>query len=147
MEDSWSRWPRPEWASLSDVSSAVDAVGRVATEQQRQEAYDLLLGRIGNNHAGTYFPIAVPVMECVPGILDGDNELARLCIMDVMIELLDSFRPEHGYEDWRCEESGEELVQVLRSSVRRLRPRLANAAISGGEEERGLANELLQLTR
>jgi len=146
MEDSWSRWPRPEWVSLSDVRSAVDAVGSVSTEQQRHEAYNLLLGRIGNNHAGTYFPIVVPVMRYASTILDGDNELARLCIMDVMIDLLESFEPEQGYENWREDDSGEDLAQALVNSVRRLRPRLTNAAISGRAEEQGLANELLQLT-
>jgi hypothetical protein len=143
----WSAFAQPDWNIPDEVPRSLRALAASDSRQTADAAYHRLLYSVGNNHAGTYYPVIVPVLPFLGQILTEGNDWARLATLDVLIDLLISFEPEAGYEAGAA--SGEDehaLRRLVFSGAAQLatcmRP-LADA--SGSQSVRQLASELLAI--
>jgi hypothetical protein len=140
----WTTLPQPPWNQADDVQKAIRTVAAASTKPEAAAAANCLLSAVGNNHAGTYYPIVLVVVPFLNEILDTGTDWARRAVLNVLIDLIDSFEPEPGYETVQrsgqtradLEQSLCEAVGEMRSSVDR------RAADSTNDEERRLVVEL-----
>jgi len=62
MPPNYQAYPQPEWNSPTSIEVALSAMDEAATEAESWAAYNDLLFAVGNNHAGTFYPVAVVVI-------------------------------------------------------------------------------------
>jgi hypothetical protein len=141
----WAAFAQPEWNKPDSVVNALSNVMTAKDAASCSSAYDDLLYAVGNNHAGTYYPVllaAMPALEAI--LLSGQHwpQRAVLCILD---DLFASFCPEPGYEKALLPERGMQDVQlVFRRSVHALRNTLEHIAERESPNS-ALAHDLLSL--
>ena len=58
----WDEFPQPSWNGPEEVPCALRALADT-TQNDDYTSYHRLLYAIGNNHAGTYFPVALAVIR------------------------------------------------------------------------------------
>ena len=68
------------------------------TPETEQDVYSGVLCAVGNNDAGSYYPIVVPVIPLLGEILKDGSTTARETTLNVLIDLVSSFGPEPGFE-------------------------------------------------
>jgi hypothetical protein len=136
----WSEYAQPQW---NKPGSVVDALSGVARGEA--SAYDAVLYAVGNNHAGTYYPVVLPVMPFLEEMVDTGNASSQRVALDVLLDLFGSFRPEPGYEEIDFPAGGKRSVEaVLEERMHALRSVLERIVSKGGSSA-PLAVELLSL--
>jgi hypothetical protein len=136
----WSDYAQPEW---NKPGSIVDALAGVVRGES--SAYDSLLYAVGNNHAGTYYPVLLAVMPFLEEILDAGEVSSQRVALDVLIDLFGSFDPEPGYEEVDAPAGGKRSVEeAFAERMHALRPALERIAVDGGSNA-SLAEELSRL--
>lgn len=90
--------PQPVWNSPSSVADAIAAVRSAADRACSKQAYDQLLHALGNNHAGTYYPIAIAVIPALKNILESEATWPKVAVLEALIDLTGSFVPELGHD-------------------------------------------------
>lgn len=93
----WDRFPQPSWNAPTEVASAIRALA-ATTDVDDFSAYNRVLYALGNNHAGTYFPIVLPAVPFLMQIVNEAGPFARLRTLDVLTDLMGSFCPEPKFE-------------------------------------------------
>jgi hypothetical protein len=118
--------PQPEWNQSSSLSSAFDKILAAHDEDSTEVAYTTLLYAIGNNHAGTYYPIVLAIIPFAQQVLSESGTWPCRAILDVLVDLVESFQPEpaHATFDERplrdlLKERLRELVPLLNGLRRR----------------------------
>jgi hypothetical protein len=106
-------FPQPEWNNARSVSDALRATQSASTKEASSSAYDKLLYALGNNHAGTYYPVALVAVPALETILREGQFWAKSAALNVLIELCGSFEPEPEFEVF----NGESLSSVLLQKV------------------------------
>jgi hypothetical protein len=148
-EGKWDEIPQPEWNSPTEVPEALREILNVQDEVSAERAYHRLLFALGNDHAGTYYPVAVSAVPFIGEALRHDKSLVRETALNVLVDLVGSFGPELGFETIRSA-SGLEmpLEGALRGEVVKLRPQLLEclSTAAKGSEEYGLLMELIGMT-
>ncbi|MEZ5901318.1 MAG: hypothetical protein R3D51_17705 [Hyphomicrobiaceae bacterium] len=106
------------WNNPGDIQRALDAVSHAVTDQAKAATYDQILYSIGNNHAGTYYPVALTVLPEFDCILLRGSLAACEIVLDVLIELVTSFAPEPGFE-YYTDDTGIEtdLAEAMKRGV------------------------------
>ena len=146
----WAEIPQPRWNTADQVAGALRSVVNSATKKDAEDAYHGVLYALGNNHAGTYYPVALWAVPFLGELLGHANPLVRETSLDVFIDLAGSFEPESGFETVRTPSGAERpLAAALHEAVAELRPMIEACASSEGvsSRERDLAAELLSLLR
>jgi len=93
---------------------------------------------VGNNHAGTYYPVLLVVMPFLEEIIHSGEPSQQRIVLSVLDDLFASFHPEPGYEEAETIDIGRQNVEVaFKRQVRALVPTLKVIVASGG------ANSLL----
>ena len=116
----------------------------VAAPETRERAYARLLHALGNNHAGTYYPVVVTVVPFLGAILRSGGLTARLRTLDVLIDLVGSFAPATGFEVVATATGDRALRAVLRQEVLALERDVLRCQVEAGSaEEAALAQRLL----
>ncbi len=143
----WSHYAQPTWNAVDEVPSAIRALADGA-DLDRQRAYNRMLYALGNNHAGTYFPVVLPAIPFFGEILRGPELVARLRTLDVLIDLVGPFGPDLEHEEVDSVAGLRSLKAMVQEAV---------ASLSGDverlhrgpedDEEARLAGELLELLR
>ncbi len=64
----WEEFSQPSWNDAEAVPSALRALADT-TEIDDFTSYNRLLYAMGNNHAGTYFPVALPTIPFLAQVL------------------------------------------------------------------------------
>lgn len=105
--------PQPEWNTPESVSTALEDVIKTCDEKSSSLAYNRLLYAVGNNHAGTYFPIILAVMPCLESILRAGERWPQRTVIQILIDLFSSFVPEPGWETF----NGVSLRATLRERI------------------------------
>jgi len=100
MRPEFEAYPQPEWNTRSSVKTALSSMDDVKSEAESRAAYHTLLYAVGNNHAGTYFPVALAVIPELGGKLDSKSQWTRHAAVNVLVDLCCSFHPEQGYENF-----------------------------------------------
>jgi hypothetical protein len=139
MEKLLDAHPQPEWNTPSSVSEAILSITSASNQAQALEAYDCLLYALGNNHAGTYFPIALATLPKLATVLASGSSWAQQAALNVLVELTGSFAPEPGYEHY----AGLDLAASIHSRVLGMRTLIQQIAKEGSVASAS-ANDLLE---
>jgi hypothetical protein len=139
----WGAYAQP-WGKPPDtvprLLARLAAVGRNGSDEDLRSP---LLFAVGNDHAGSYYPIAVPAVWCLPEVLRDGTDAARWQTLDLLTDLLGSFDPDPEAVPLVTEQ--ETLRVALREAAASLRPLVQAMADGtlGGDGVRHAARELL----
>lgn len=123
-----SAFSEPEWNRPDSISEAFDSTLRASDATSSSAAYNRLLYALGNNHAGTYYSVALGVLPVMQRVLLDGNPWAQRTILEALIDLCGSFVPELGHETY-C---GQPLAKLIKQTVRGYVPVLDSLARNGG---------------
>jgi hypothetical protein len=139
----WRNYAQPEWNTETTVAEALSSVCEVSDSTSSSAAYDKLLYAVGNNHAGTYYPVVLAIMPLLDELLCVGGPWSVRTVLEALIDLSGSFQPEPGYQVTKdLAGNPQELAHMFKESVRRLRPSLEHLA-AGGQFNSESAKELL----
>ena len=99
MPPNYEAYPQPEWNSPTSIEAALSSMDQATTEEASWAAYNDLLFAVGNNHAGTFYPVTVVVIPELCGRLSSGSQWTIHSAVNALIELCCSFEPEpsHAY--------------------------------------------------
>ncbi|MDN3543996.1 hypothetical protein QWZ02_06000 [Kinneretia asaccharophila] len=135
-----SQFPQPESNDSSSVEFALNAIRNAESESTSNEAYDAFLWAVGNNHAGTFYPVVLGALPEIEQILMRGTEWAKRAAIESLIDLGGSFAPEDGYENYL----GASVQETLKAFIHSIRHYIAPLA-DGDNALAGSAAELLEL--
>jgi hypothetical protein len=135
-----SKFPQPESNDSGSVEAALNAIRNAEDESTANEAYDAFLWAVGNNHAGTYYPVVLGVLPEIEQILVSGKEWAKRAVIESLIDLGGSFVPEDGYENYL----GASVQETLKSFIHSMRSHIAPLSNGNGALAKS-AVELLEL--
>lgn len=126
----FSLYPQPEWNKEKSVEEALQKIASVRTEAEANTAYNALLFAVGNSHAGTYFPVAIPVIDALGYKIEYGTPWSQYATVQVFIDLAGSFEPEPGYETFVTlgHEMSNSLLAQVRTRLKLLVPKLEKLA-------------------
>jgi hypothetical protein len=133
-------FPQPDSNDSGSVEAALDALWHAYDESTANEAYDAFLWAVGNNHAGTYYPVVLGVLPEIEQILINGKEWAQRAAMESLIDLGGSFAPEEGHDTYL----GASVKETLHAFIHSMRHRIAPLA-NGGDARGKSAIDLLEL--
>lgn len=141
----WDAFPQPSWNEPGAIPAALRAL-ESCERYDDYTAYNRVLYALGNNHAGTYFPVVLPAISFIAQILMSRSVAARLRALDIFVDLLGSFDPEPKYEVMVTPDGRIPLRRLLEAAVREhasVIERCRTSAECAREVE--LATEVLEL--
>src|ERR1035437_4067647 len=117
-------FPQPEWNNATSLERAFQRVAMVSTKPESSDAYNEVLYAVGNNHAGTYYPVVLAAAPLIEQILREGTEWSQHTVLEALIDLCGSFQPEPGYELFQAplEQEPKPLAILLKESVSTLEP-------------------------
>ena len=77
-----SHFPQPESNDSGSVEAALDGLRDAEDESAASEAYDAFLWAVGNNHAGTFYPVILGVLPEIEQILRNGKAWAQRAAME-----------------------------------------------------------------
>jgi hypothetical protein len=142
----WPSFPQPAENRPQAVPEALRALVGVKDQRAADAVYDRLLHALGNNHSGTYYPVAVAAIPFLAEVLAKGERLPRQATLDVLIDLVGSFSPEPGFEVMPSP-NPRSVAGALRDAVNEVRPMLVALLSSpeAGQREQMLGQQLLDL--
>jgi hypothetical protein len=135
---------RPADGPPGEVAAALRALAFATSDDAAWDAYHRFLFAVGNNHAGSYFPIVLEAVPFLGEILAEGTRPARARALDVLIDLVGSFGPDPDVvADHNIQ--AEDLPALLRERVETLRPILEQLlADSFAPDVQALARDLIE---
>ena len=133
-------YPQPEWNTPETVVKAFEEVERAGDDDSVWRAYNSLLYALGNNHAGTYYPVVLAIAPRAAAVLRGSNPWAHHAMVEIIICLLVTFEPEPGFETYQ----GEAVPPLLWREMLALKPEVETIARREGPAC-NTAQELLEV--
>jgi hypothetical protein len=128
----WAEYAQP-WGKPPDtVPRLLSRLAAVGCDGIEDDPRSPLLFALGNDHAGTYYPLAVPAAKCVGEILRAGSAEARWQALDLLTDLVGSFEPDPAVVP--TVEARRRLESELQEVGESLRP-LATAMLHEGEGE------------
>jgi hypothetical protein len=121
-------FPQPYWNNAQSVSAAFHSILNAKDEKSSIAAYHQLLYALGNNHAGTYCPVALAVLPVMERIVRDGEPWAQRSILEVLFDLSGSFQPEPAYEQYH----GESLAHLVQQRIACMEPLFGPIAKNGG---------------
>ncbi len=146
----WAEYAQPAGNTGLTVPSALRALadafaGTDASAPDRWGPCHRFLYALGNNHAGTYFPVILPALPFLGELLRGPP-VARGRALDVLIDLIGSFIPEPGHETVATADGPRPLAALVHDAVTPFTGDLERLLGTPASEEEGrLAREVLEL--
>ena len=135
-----SHFPQPESNDSGSVEAALDGLRDAEDESAASEAYDAFLWAVGNNHAGTFYPVILGGLPEIEQILRNGKAWAQRAAMESLIDLGGSFVPEEGYENYL----GAPVQQALNAFIHSMRQHVEPLA-NGNDARAKSAIDLLEL--
>ena len=77
----------PEWNDARSLSAAFDSILTANNEESSLNAYHRLLYAVGNDHAGTYYSVALGILPIIERILRDGSPWSQHTVLEVLIEL------------------------------------------------------------
>src|SRR5262245_21212969 len=136
----FKKFPQPDSNSEGDVEAALEALRNAHDESTGNEAYDSFLWSMGNNHSGTYYPIALGVLPELEKIRVNGDPWAQRAVMESLIDLGGSFFPEEGHDTYL----GASLQETLGAFIQSIR-RFVEPLTAGNDARAKSATDLLEL--
>ena len=144
----WDSKARPNSDNARSVPEALRRIGAADSSEAAKRSYHAFLYAIGNNHAGSYYPVVLDTVPFLASMLDSSNPWARATVLDILIDLVGSFGPEQGYETFeRPSRSRASVRTVLEESIVGLLPTVEGMVGDSKNDSRTreLARHLLEL--
>jgi hypothetical protein len=138
----WESYPRPEHDPHGTVTEALQALA-AADDADTDEICSKVLYALGNNHAGTYYPVVIAALPVLGKILRAGPRAARRATLAILSDLA-CFIPEPEFETFVNSE-GEvvSLQTAFRHGLEEILPVVGELVRSGDDEDRLLAGEVL----
>jgi len=133
-------FPQPESNDFGSVDASLEALWTAHDESTAVEAYDAFLWAMGNNHAGTFYPVILGVLPEIEKTLVSGKPWAQRATIEALIDLGGSFIPEEGYETYL----GGSVQETLKAFVHSMRRHIAPLA-AGDDARAKSAIDLLEL--
>jgi hypothetical protein len=146
MTIDWTTYAQSEWNSADIFAEAVAAVRNAHDDESGRIACQELMRAAANNHAGTYWPVMVPMMDvCAEAIAHGSTWSKR-AVLAFLDDIFASFAPEPGFEV--VESAGERvpLRDIIQRKYFELVPALSEL-VAGNAECAPIASDLLAAIR
>ena len=134
------QFPQPDSNESDSVEKALLALREANDEQAAVDACDAFLWAMGNNHAGTFYPVVLAVFPALEQILVSGRAWAQRAVMEALIDLGGTFIPEQGHETFL----GVSVRETLRTFIHSLRHHLVGLAMGNDARARS-AIDLLEL--
>ena len=134
------QFPQPDSNDSGSVERALLALREANDEQAAVDACDAFLWAMGNNHAGTFYPVVLGALPALEQILVSGRAWAQRAVMESLIDLGGTFTPEQGYETYL----GVSVQEALKTFIHSLRPHLVGLA-TGNDARARSAIDLLEL--
>lgn len=148
VELDFSHYPAPEWNRPNSIIAALKDAQAANDHSSAMAAYNRVLYAIGNNHAGTYYPVAAVLVPALAPLLEGGQSWPRIAALEVLDDLTCSFEPEPGFESMTLSDgtlcSTEEALHRAIAGLEPLLQSIRNSD-SFSREERELAEEILMV--
>lgn len=138
MTDTFEGYAEPEWNEDGAVALALQRLRDAHDASSANEAYDQFLWTVGDNEAGTYYPVVLATLPALRALLDAGSQWPQQAVLESLIDLCGSFVPEEGHEV----HDGVEVKTTLQAAVHAMSPLVARLASAAGNER---AAELLEL--
>jgi len=136
----FDRFPQPEHNESGSVESALEALRNAHDEPSAVDACDAFLWAVGDNHAGTFYPVVLAARPGIEEVVVNGGYWAQRATIEALIDLGGPFVPEEGHESYQ----GSSVQAALRAFIHSLRGHIAPLAI--GEDPRAKsAADLLEL--
>lgn len=135
-----AHFPQPESNDPGSVEAALDALRNAENESSAHEAYDAFLWAVGDNHAGTFYPVVLGVLPEIEQILVSGKPWAQRAVLESLIDLGGSFVPQEGFENFL----GAPVQEALNAFIHSMRRHIAPLT-SGNDARAKSAIELLEL--
>ena len=135
----WLSFEQPSWNREESVPQALRTVAEASSEDEGSGAYHRLLYALGNNHAGTYYPVVLPALPFMIRLLSEGSTWARITILDALVDLAGSFEPETN-----CQGSATLRSRVL-TEMRQHLTLVRGFTQSRDPKERDLAGQVVEL--
>jgi len=133
-------FPQPDSNDPGSVERALQAIRNAHDEQAAVDACDAFLWAVGNNHAGTYYPVVLGVLPALEQILVSGQTWAQRAAVEALIDLGGTFIPEPGHETHRGASVREALTRFIHAQRQRI------AELAAGDDARAQsAADLLEL--
>jgi hypothetical protein len=132
----WAQYAQPQGNGPNEVGNALESL-RNCTRENEDDAYNRFLFAIGNNHAGTYFPVAVPTIGFLGELLLDGSPVASEQSLNVLVDLLGSFWPEPAFENTETADGPKLLTQLVLQAAQPLIPKLESLRSIGHTESVG----------
>jgi hypothetical protein len=110
----WDKYGGDKYYSPSEVPIALSNLLNLTKAKQISDVHDQTLYAIGNNHAGTYYPVVLEALEIIISIYETTtNKHSRKCAIEILTDIYNFF-PEYGGPNG---ESNEELEKIVKSRL------------------------------
>lgn len=141
----WGALPQPSDNAPDAVPRALLALAETAEEEAAWRAYNRLLYATGNNHAGTYYPVAIFVIPVLAKLIEHGSRWPTHAALNVLSEFYMSFEPEAGFEVFDLDGVSQKTMAVLEEAIAGLKPLIERIAADpeAGDKPRAVAQELL----
>ncbi len=96
----FSVYPQPDWNGPDSIAEALKSVVQAWDKESSLSAYNKLLYAVGNNHAGTYYPVAFAIMPDIEEVLNNGEPWPKYTALEALIDLYISFMPQPGHETY-----------------------------------------------
>ena len=133
-------FPQPGWNTPDSVSLALESAANADSETASWSSYNQLLYALGNNHAGTYYPVALAALPSIERILCDGSPWAQHSVLNVLVDLHGSFEPEVGHEMYRGSSLSSQLKQGIFALVSLIETVAQNKSVASQS-----AQDLLEL--
>jgi hypothetical protein len=140
----WSQYGQPEWNEPRSVAAALANVAAATDGASCTAAYDSVLYALGNNHAGTYYPVVLAALPVFESFLNSQAHWPQRCALCILDDLFASFHPEAGFEAVSIHGTLENVEVSFRAGVRSFRLLLEALTKEAGPNAK-LASDLLSL--
>jgi len=111
----WASLPQPAWNRPTTVPDAIRHLANPSSQDDARRAYHKFLYAVGNNHAGTYYPVVLDTLPFLHEILGSSDALARETVLDILVDLSGALEPALGHETVTSESGASVDIRQLLS--------------------------------
>lgn len=109
----WGQFKGPEYYNPNDIIISLTNLVNLRNEDEKRSVYNDVLFAVGNNHAGTYYPVIVDVLPLIIMLLKSSRyELVRNCILEILSDWYYCFEPELGTFTTKTAKELEDFVKT-----------------------------------
>ena len=114
----WNQFSGPEYYKPDEVAPALLSLLELDKSSHANEVGDNILYALGNNHAGTYYPVIFAALDLIISIeKDAPDSVIRICAKAILNDL-SCFEPDPDLGDYE----DHSLTEILEFAQRKLEP-------------------------